>query len=152
MEVGNIKDWKRVLFILPVLNHTEQEKFRELLLEMKEMNSGLQLETIVWEPDKRKAGAKNHVRLPNEMNGKDFSLFGKLKNEHLKHYFSGDFEVLVVFPFEFPEKVRKLFKKTENGLKIGFTPKEDFYSAVFSDSSNQFSEKVRLFRKYVLRR
>ena len=151
MEVCTVKNWKNCLFVLPMLDKSDEDSFRHLALKIKEVNPQIAIDTLFWQPDKKKAKSKEYVRLTNELNETDFSWLGKFKNEHIRSYLNDQYDALIIFPSEFPRKVMKLLNHVNAGVSIGFKQGELSLDVVFTAERQGFTNKIDLFERYMFK-
>jgi len=151
MEVCTVKGWRNCLWILPMLEKNEEDCFKQLTLKIKDINPDLKLDTIFWQPDKKRAKAKEYVRLTNELNETDFNWFGSFKNEDIKNYLNEKYDAFIIFPSTFPKKVSKLLNQVNADLIIGFSQGELALNVVLTAHEQNFKKKTELFDRYILK-
>lgn len=149
MDISALKEWRGILFLLPLAKGEDEKDFRSYTMLLKENNPNLVIDSIYWNPDKKQAKSKEYVRSANEWNHTDFSFFGKMKNTHIAQFFDNEYDVFVVFGGELPEKVRKVMIKSPSRLKIGFSEDFELFDVIFTKESANLQDKLNVLQKYL---
>lgn len=150
MEIAGVNNWRSALILAPMVVGDEQQMVREFTLQLKEVNEALHIDVVHWQNDKKRAKAKEYVRLVNEINDTDFTWLGKLNNPQLLPYFSDQYDCLIVLTDELPVKFIKLIQGANAALKIGFEENEA-YMLVFKSGEKALEHKLATLRKHLLK-
>ena len=150
MGIGDVTSWTSVLILCDV-EENSNEAYKKFTLALKELNPNLMIDMISWQANKKLAKSKEYVRQLNELNPTDFSIFSRIKNEHIHHYFRNNYDVRIIFPTDLPDKVWRLVELSSQSIKIGFSTKITQLDVVLSPVSNRIDDKVQLLYKYILK-
>jgi len=149
MDISDLKEWRGILFLLPMVEGDDEHEFRMYTMSLKERNPDLVIDCLYWNDDKSRTKDKKYVRGANEWNHTDFSLFGKMKNIHVKHFFENEYEIFVVFSTKLPEKVKKVMKKSPSRLKIGFVEDFEAFDVILLKESANLHDQLTVLQKYL---
>lgn len=149
MNIAGVKQWRSVLILAPIVVGSEQEELRAFNLDLKSLNPNIHIDVLHWQQDRTRAKSKEYVRSVNELNDTDFSWLGKLTNTQNMNYFVDQYDCMIVLANQLPEKVRKLNRKSNAHVKIGFED-DDSFTIVFKSANTAFSHKIQTLRTYLL--
>lgn len=149
MNISALKEWRGILFLLPLLEGDDEQEFRLYTMSLKERNPDLVIDYLYWNGNKSRAKDKNYVRGASEWNHTDFSMLGKMRNSHIKQFFENEYEAFVVFIKDLPEKVKKVLKNSPSRLKIGFAEDFEAFDVVLLKDSANLQDQLNVLQKYL---
>jgi hypothetical protein len=150
MTIYGVKEWKRIVILHPVLQGKEVELMNQFVVYLKQLNKQLEIDTVIWQHDKKAPKEKTYVRQENEWNHTDFSFFGKMKNTAVEMLFKQKTDGIIVFTEALPKSACKIVNNSTAGLKIGFTEDFNSFDLILADKTNQLDSKIALIKKYIV--